>query len=79
MDNFHDSVQVLIGRGGIQVKDAEHLQRVISDLLARPDRMAELGSMARAAVTAVRGAGQRDVDHLVRLLEERRAAGQRAA
>jgi hypothetical protein len=35
--------------------------------------------MARAAVTAVRGAGQRDVDHLVRLLEERRAAGQRAA
>jgi 3-deoxy-D-manno-octulosonic-acid transferase len=79
MDNFHDSVQVLVGRGGIQVKDAEHLQRVISDLLARPDRMAELGSMARAAVTAVRGAGQRDVDHLVRLLEERRAAGQRAA
>ncbi len=79
MDNFHDSVQVLVGRGGIQVKDPEHLLRVVSDLLARPDRMAELGSMARAAVTAVRGAGQRDVDHLVRLLEERRAAGQRAA
>ena len=79
MENFHDSVQVLVGRGGIQVKDPEHLQRVISDLLARPDRMAELGSMARAAVTAVRGAGQRDVDHLVRLLEERKAAGQRAA
>jgi 3-deoxy-D-manno-octulosonic-acid transferase len=79
MDNFHDSVQVLVGRGGIQVKDPEHLQRVVSDLLARPDRMAELGSMARAAVTAVRGAGQRDVDHLVRLLEERKTAGQRAA
>ena len=32
-----------------------------------------------SVVTTVRGAGQRDVDHLVRLLEERRGAGQRAA
>ena len=79
MDNFHDSVQVLVGRGGIQVKDAEHLQRVVNDLLARPDRLAELGGMARAAVSAVRGAGQRDVDQLVRLLEERRLRGRRAA
>ncbi len=79
MDNFHDSVQVLVGRGGIQVKDPEHLYRVLHDLLGRPDRIAELGAMARAAVTTVRGAGQRDVDHLVRLLEERRGAGQRAA
>jgi 3-deoxy-D-manno-octulosonic-acid transferase len=80
MENFHDSVQVLVGRGGIQVKDPEHLQRVVSELLGRPHRMAELGAMARAAVTAVRGAGQRDVDHLVRLLETRpRANGQRAA
>ncbi len=79
MENFHDSVQVLVGRGGIQVKDLEHLHRVVSELLGRPHRMAELGSMARAAVSAVRGAGERDVDHLVRLLAERRANGQRAA
>ena len=37
MENFHDSVQVLVGRGGIQVNDAEHLWRVMSDLLARPE------------------------------------------
>ncbi|MHB8418982.1 MAG: 3-deoxy-D-manno-octulosonic acid transferase [Myxococcales bacterium] len=75
MENFHDSVQVLVGRGGIQVKDPEHLQRVIAELLSRPHRMLELGTMARAAVTAVRGAGQRDVEHLVRLLDRRHRPG----
>lgn len=79
MENFHDSVQVLVGRGGIQVKDAEHLHRVVHDLLARPDRILELGSMARAAVSAVRGAGQRNVDQLLRLLDERRPRGGRSA
>ncbi|MHB1844380.1 MAG: 3-deoxy-D-manno-octulosonic acid transferase [Deltaproteobacteria bacterium] len=69
MDNFHDSVQVLVGRGGIQVKDEEQLERVVSNLLSKPDRMTELGSMARAAVAAVQGAGQRDVEHLCRLLD----------
>ena len=82
MDNFHDSVQVLVGRGGIQVKDEEQLHRVVSDLLLRPDQMAELGAMARDAVAAVRGAGQRDVEQLARLLVERTEGhpdGRRAA
>jgi len=77
MENFHDSVQILVGRGGIQVKDANHLQRVIHDLLERPARIDELGLMARAAVGSVKGAGARDVDHLIKLLGERRSGGHR--
>jgi 3-deoxy-D-manno-octulosonic-acid transferase len=69
MENFADSVQVLMGRGGIQVKDAEQLERVLHELLAKPELIAELGSMAQAAVTTARGASERDVDHLVKLLK----------
>ena len=68
MANFADSVQVLVGRGGLQVKDADQLARVLQDLLARPEQIAELGAMAQASVAAVRGASERHVDHLVRLL-----------
>jgi 3-deoxy-D-manno-octulosonic-acid transferase len=71
MGNFHDSVQVLVGRGGIQVNDPEHLFRVLHELLARPDKIAQLGEMASAAVGSVRGASARNVDHMVRLLAER--------
>ncbi len=68
MENFHDSVQVLVGRGGIQVNDPDHLHRVLSDLLARPDTIARLGTLARGAVLQVSGASARNVDHMVRLL-----------
>jgi 3-deoxy-D-manno-octulosonic-acid transferase len=71
MDNFYDSVQVLIGRGGIQVRDEDQLYRVLHELLARRDQIAELGEMARKAVQSVRGASDRDVDQLLKLLEER--------
>ena len=71
MDNFYDSVQVLIGRGGIQVRDEEQLYRVLHELFARRDQIAELGEMARKAVQSVRGASDRDVDQLLKLLEER--------
>jgi len=68
MENFHDSVQVLVGRGGIQVNDAEHLWRVMSDLLARPDSLASLGELARNAVRQVSGASDRNVEALARLV-----------
>jgi 3-deoxy-D-manno-octulosonic-acid transferase len=68
MENFADSVQVLVGRGGIQVQNEEQLGQVLEDLLAQPARIAELGEMARAAVSSVRGASQRDVDELCQLL-----------
>jgi 3-deoxy-D-manno-octulosonic-acid transferase len=73
MENFHDSVQVLVGRGGIQVNDPEHLYRILGELLSRPDTLASLGELARAAVLQVSGASARNVDHMVRLLRARGA------
>jgi 3-deoxy-D-manno-octulosonic-acid transferase len=68
MENFHDSVQVLVGRGGIQVNDPDHLYRVLAELLGRPDRVASLGGLAEAAVRQVSGASLRNVEHMERLL-----------
>ena len=68
MENFRDSVQVLLGRGGIQVADAEQLYRVLSELLARPDVLSSLGSLAVQSVRQVSGASQRNVDLVARLL-----------
>ncbi|MGZ6162522.1 MAG: 3-deoxy-D-manno-octulosonic acid transferase, partial [Myxococcaceae bacterium] len=68
MENFRDSVQVLLGRGGIQVADAEQLYRVLSELLDRPDVLANLGSLAAQSVRQVSGASQRNVDLVARLL-----------
>ncbi len=72
MENFHDSVQVLVGRGGIQVNDPDHLHRVLADLLARAETVASLGELAQAAVRQVSGASKRNADHLERLLNGKR-------
>ena len=69
MENFRDSVTTLLGRGGIQVKDAQQLARVVGELLSRPDQLSSLGEMAKAAVAQLAGASDRNVDHLCRLLE----------
>jgi 3-deoxy-D-manno-octulosonic-acid transferase len=74
MENFKDSVQVLQGRGGIQVGTPDQLRKVAGELLGRPERMAELGALAREAVLAVRGASSRNVEHMLRLLPRGRAA-----
>ncbi|MCA2978465.1 MAG: 3-deoxy-D-manno-octulosonic acid transferase [Myxococcaceae bacterium] len=73
MENFRDSVAVLMGRGGLQVKDAETLYRVLSELFSRPGSLAALGAMARTAVRQVSGASERNVEALARLLLERRS------
>ncbi|KFE66965.1 3-deoxy-D-manno-octulosonic acid transferase [Hyalangium minutum] len=67
MDNFRDSVQVLAGQGGIQVKDAEELFQQVSELLSHPERMAQLGAQARAVVGQISGASRRNVEHMARL------------
>ena len=69
MQNFQDAVQVLVGRGGIQVNDEEHLVRVMRDLLARPDSIESVGKLARETVLQVSGASDRNVDLMVKLLE----------
>lgn len=68
MENFRDSVAVLVGRGGIQVNDGEHLVRVMSDLLARPGSVESVGELARQAVRQVSGASDRNVAALAELL-----------
>jgi len=68
MENFRDSVQVLVGRGGIQVKDGDHLHRVLTDLLARPANVESLGELARGAVRQVSGASDRNVEALAGLI-----------
>jgi 3-deoxy-D-manno-octulosonic-acid transferase len=74
MENFKDSVQVLQGRGGLQVQTPEQLFRVADELLSRPDQLAELGVLARRAVTAIRGASARNVDHMLAVLPREGAA-----
>jgi len=74
MENFKDSVQVLVGRGGIQVSSPEQLLKVAGELLARPETVAELGALARQAVGSIRGASARNVEHMLRVLPRRSAA-----
>jgi 3-deoxy-D-manno-octulosonic-acid transferase len=68
MENFHDSVQVLVGRGGIQVKDEEQLARVMAELLGRPESLESLGALARNAVSQISGASDRNVEALAMLV-----------
>jgi 3-deoxy-D-manno-octulosonic-acid transferase len=74
MENFKDSVQVLQGRGGIQVASPAQLFKVTDELLRRPDLVKELGTMARRAVSSIRGASARNVDHLLSILPRGKAA-----
>jgi 3-deoxy-D-manno-octulosonic-acid transferase len=72
MENFKDSVQVLQGRGGLQVSTPDQLFRVADDLLSRPDQLEELGRLARSSVSAIRGASARNVDHMLAMLPRER-------
>lgn len=68
MQNFADSVQVLLGRGGVQVASPGQLERVMTDLLHRPEHREELGRLASMQVTKARGAAARNAEVIVALL-----------
>lgn len=72
MENFRDSVGVLVGRGGLQVKDGDTLFKVLSELFSRPDTIEALGELARKAVRQVSGASDRNVEAMAALLERPR-------
>jgi 3-deoxy-D-manno-octulosonic-acid transferase len=74
MENFKDSVQVLQGRGGLQVQSPEQLLKVADELLSRPDQIEELGTLARSSVGAIRGASARNVEHMLSILPRGKAA-----
>ncbi len=67
MDNFRDSVQVLEGRGGIQVRDAEELFQRLRELLADSEKRGRLGEAARATVSEISGASRRNVEQMAKL------------
>jgi 3-deoxy-D-manno-octulosonic-acid transferase len=68
MENFQDSMQVLVGRGGLQVSSPAALEQLVRELLERPEELAKLGTLAREAVSAVRGASARDARLIAELL-----------
>ena len=68
MENFKDSVGVLVGRGGLQVRDPAALLRLLRDLLARPGEIEKLGELAREAVSSVRGASARNARLIAELI-----------
>lgn len=68
MMNFRDSVEVLLGRGGIQVKTPDQLEKVGRELLSRPEEIEHLGEMAREAVKKARGASRRNAELLLELV-----------
>lgn len=74
MENFKDSVQVLQGRGGLQVQSPDQLLKVADELLSRPDQIEELGELARSSVGAIRGASARNVEHMLSILPRGKAA-----
>lgn len=71
MMNFRDSVEVLLGRGGIQVPSAEKLASIARELITQPDELTRLGDMARAAVQRVRGASKLNAARILQLVEPR--------
>lgn len=68
MENTADAVQVLLGRGGIQLATAEQLYKVVDDLLKSPERCHHLGQTARETVLRERGAAQRNANAIAELL-----------
>jgi 3-deoxy-D-manno-octulosonic-acid transferase len=69
MENFRDSVKVLLGRGGIQVSDFVRLERVLSDLLSDRKEIDKLGRMAQESVSAVQGASLADTEVILKLAQ----------
>jgi 3-deoxy-D-manno-octulosonic-acid transferase len=68
MDNFQDSVQVLLGRGGLQVPDLERLELTLARLLDDPQARARLGALAAESVRAVQGGSRRMAQAIAGLL-----------
>lgn len=69
MDNFKDSVRLLVGRGGIQVRDPEQLLRVVDELLSKDGEARALGELAFRTVSSIRGASARNVEQMAWVLE----------
>ena len=72
MQNFADVVRIFLAQdGAVQVRDAAELEKTLGELLANPERRAELGRNAQKILRENQGAVERTVDMIVRQLESR--------
>ena len=70
MQNFESIARTFVEqRGALQVRDAEELEKAVEQLLADPDRAAELGRNAVAVVRQNLGAMERTVEMIVEELQ----------
>jgi 3-deoxy-D-manno-octulosonic-acid transferase len=70
MMNFVDSVEVLQGRGGLQVSDFDELHDLSQALLREPAEISKLGEMAQTAVRRVSGASRKNAERLLRVARD---------
>ena len=63
--DFQDAADALDAGGGIVRTDRAGLADVLADLLAAPERRANLGAAGRAVIRAHQGATARHVEHLL--------------
>jgi len=72
MQNFRDITRLFVSKNAaVQVKDAEELERTISELLSNPQRRQELGRRALDVVHENEGAVHRTVEMILPELERR--------
>ncbi len=69
MDNFAEAVELLVGRGGLQVDDFEVLEATLNQLLDAPEQARETGRLAAEAVAGQQGAARRCADVILRCLD----------
>ncbi|QSQ24973.1 3-deoxy-D-manno-octulosonic acid transferase [Pyxidicoccus parkwayensis] len=67
MDNFRDSVELLTGHGGVQVRDGEALYATLAEWLASPEKLASLGAQAQVTVQRISGASERNAEAMTTL------------
>ena len=71
MWNVLDSVQLLLGTGGIQIEDEIRLKQVLIDLLRNDSLRHELGERAKDRIFQARGAAKRNATVILESFSER--------
>ena len=64
MDNFSDAVQLLLGRGGIQVNNQEQLRNILLELLVNEKEMQQLGLLAQKNIQHLKGVAAKNAQKL---------------
>lgn len=73
MDNFLEAAAQLIEmQGAVQVRDGESLRKVLDYLLGDPAERRQLGTRARRGVLKQRGAADRNIELIARILTDHR-------